>query len=247
MPAALPGALLSSAAVSLVSLVGLVALPFDADTVSFWLAPAVGMAVGALLGDAFLHLLPDVMGLPSAPAWTLAGLAASFVLERALRLHHEPHAAGHGHSHVVKPTGPVLLLGCGIHNLVDGALVGASYLHSLPMGLATTAAVCLHELPHELGDFAVLLDCGYSRARALLYNFLTACLAVAGTLLVFAWTDVLRHSGAALALTAGQFIYVACADLMPEMQAERSRTRAAMQTAGVLLGLALMWALKRLG
>lgn len=240
-------ALAGSAAVSLTSLAGVASLPFDPATVRGWLGPAVGLAAGALIGDAVLHLLPETLADPAGPAWVLVGLAFSFTLEKVLRWHHEPCAAGHEHEHGVKPTGAVLLAGCGLHNAVDGALIGASFLHSVPLGMTTTTAVLLHELPHEVGDFAVLLDCGYSRGRALLYNFLTACLALAGTVLVFACRDVLRHSSAALAVTAGQFLYVALAGLFPELQKERAPGRSLLQVLALGAGVGLMAALKKLG
>ena len=138
----------------------------------------VGLAVGAMFGDTFIHLLPESFERSVSPLATslycLAGLGIFFVLEKFLLWRHD-HADEH--THPIHPVGYLNLIADGIHNFMDGILIGASYLVSIPIGIGTTIAVCFHEIPQEIGDFGVLLHAGFTRTQALWLNFLTASLA----------------------------------------------------------------------
>lgn len=243
-------------AVSLVSLVGAAAgwrwLRSHTAILSL-----VAVAAGALLGDAFLHLLPESAelwdGVPLEMALLiLGGFLVFFFLEVFLRLQHahgEVLEDDHGHGHTgahgeVAPFGWMNLLGDGVHNFLDGLVLAAAFTQDLGLGLATTVAVVLHEIPQELGDFAVLLRSGMSRRRALLWNVATAFTSLAGAVLFLLLPfDVETLEKVALPLTAGGFLYIAAADLIPELHHHAGSRHARQIVAGVVLGILAMAAL----
>ena len=161
--------LASVIAVSLASLIGLVSLSSNGARVQRAVFVLVGLAVGAMFGDAFIHLLPQAFRSPTdqlaTSLYILLGLLIFFLLEKFLLWRHEhvPHAAD-----CIHPVGYMNLVADGLHNLIDGLLIGSSYLVSLPVGLATTIAVLLHEIPQEIGDFGVLLHAGLPRGQPIL-------------------------------------------------------------------------------
>ena len=215
----------------------------------------ISMAMGALVGDVALHLLPEVFRRPSESLANslglLGGLGCSFVLEKFLRWKHEhgidvdlveTHDHDHAHHHhPIKPVARILLISDGLHNMLDGLLIGASYLASAPIGFATTLAVLLHEIPHEIGDLGVLLDSGYSRKEALLFNFTWGGFALAGVCLAFIVGEhLVAFTPLALSVTAGFFLYIAGSNLTPEMQKEHSLKKSLAQLAGIAVGVGVM-------
>ncbi|MHB1260425.1 MAG: ZIP family metal transporter [Thermoplasmatota archaeon] len=241
------------AVVSLISLVGAAAGWRLLRSHSAILA-LVAVAAGALLGDAFLHLLPEAAelwgGLPLELAvLVLGGFLVFFLLEvflRAQHAHGEALESEHGHTHSdahgkVAPFGWMNLMGDAVHNFLDGAVLAAAFTVDLKLGLATTVAVVLHEIPQELGDFAVLLRSGMSRRRALLWNLGTALTSVAGAALFFALPFPLETLERwAIPLTAGGFLYIAAADLVPELHHHAGDRHAKAIVVGVLGGIAAM-------
>ncbi|MBI4371528.1 MAG: ZIP family metal transporter [Elusimicrobia bacterium] len=238
----------SAFAVSLFSLAGLAALPLGVRGLNRANFVLVSLATGALFGDVAIHLLPEIFarsGGAASSLWILAGIFSSFVFEKLLRWKHRHGVPEH---ETIKPVGRIVLVSDSLHNFMDGALIAASYLSGPTIGLATTFAVILHELPHELGDFAILVDSGYSRGRALFYNFLSACAALVGVLAVFALgrrAELL--TAAALPVTAGFFLYIAGANLTPELQKESEPVKSLVQSAAMALGMGLMLALVAAG
>ena len=180
----------------------------------------VGFAAGALLGDALLHVLPELSedGLALSTSFLiLAGVAIFFVLEKVLHWHHA-HVAT---EHVVHPVAMSNLVGDALHNFVDGAIVAAAFVQDFRLGLATAIAVALHELPQEIGDFAILLHAGVKPRRALMLNLLTALAAIAGAVMALLLSDSLAGAQETLlAITVGGFIYIAASDLIPELHHE---------------------------
>ena len=234
--------LASVIAISLVSFIGVIALVVRRERLQPTVFLLVSLAVGAMLGDTFLHLLPASFERTGDTLTTslscLSGIMIFFVLEKFLLWRHD-HAAEHNHP--IHPVGYINLVADGLHNFFDGILVGASYLVSVPVGLATTLAVFLHEIPQEIGDFGVLLHAGFTRSRALWMNFLTATLAIAGAVLsILVGIRVKEFSTVVLPLTAGGFIYIAGSDLVPELHKERQPPQAALQLLGIGLGIGLM-------
>ncbi len=196
-----------------------------------WAPRLVSYAVGVLLGAAFLDLLPEAVnaiGPEDVLATCLAGILAFFVLEKLALWRHahvdsqhaglgqaEPHAHAH---HRVQPAGPMIVIGDALHNFVDGVLIAAAFLSDPAIGWAVTIGVVAHEIPQEVGDFMVLLGAGYTRRRALLLNALSGAAAVLGGVGGYFF---LAHAEAvvpyALAFSAASFIYIAVADLIPEL------------------------------
>ncbi|MBI3040186.1 MAG: ZIP family metal transporter, partial [Chloroflexi bacterium] len=229
--------------VSLIALAGILFLSVDRARLDRMLLLLISFAVGALAGDAFIHLIPETfkelgLGL-RAPLLIIGGLMLFFVLEQSIRWRHcyLPIADHHVH-----PVGTLNLTGEAMHNFIDGVLIAASYTVSIPIGIATTVAVILHEIPQEIGDFAVLVYAGFPVRRALLYNFLVALTAIAGVIIVLLLGSLIEGlSIIVLPITAGGFIYMALSDLIPEIQQHCEKLLAlAEHSAAVLLGIGLM-------
>ncbi|MDQ3951777.1 MAG: ZIP family metal transporter [Actinomycetota bacterium] len=235
-------ALGSVAIVTAMSLVGAVGLQLRAEILQRALVFLVPFAAGALLGDAFFHIIPELSeggGLEfSASLALVAGLIIFFALEKVLHWHH----AHYPHEDVIHPVAMSNLVGDALHNLLDGSLIGASYLVSPTVGLATTIAVVLHEIPQELGDFGILVHSGVEPKRALRLNLLTGSTAVAGALIALLSGDALS-SELLLPVAAGAFIYIASTDLLPELHKEPEPRKSLLQICALLLGLGVMAAL----
>ena len=168
-------AFISVLVVSLVSLIGVFSLSLREEIIKKYISLFISLAVGALLGDAFIHLIPEVFKNSSNPSLVslliISGILVFFIIEKFLHWHHHEDDTEINHIH---PVGRLLLFTDGFHNLIDGIIIGVSFLVSVPIGIATTIAVVLHEIPQEIGDFAVLIHSGYNKKRALWLNFLSA-------------------------------------------------------------------------
>ncbi len=238
-------ALLSVIVVSLISLIGAVLLPLSEKRLQNFLIYFVSFSAGALLGDVFIHLLPEVVEVEgftqSVSVNILLGILATFIIEKIIHWKHHQSHSGHIHK---KPVTTMTLLGDGVHNFIDGLIIGASYFISIPAGIATTFAVILHEIPQEIGNFGVLIHGGYSRSKALLFNFLSALTAVAGTVTVLIIGG--NNNNSIMALTsfaAGNFIYIAASDLIPELHKEVGLKKTVLQFVTMLIGIGAMFAL----
>jgi len=239
----------SVVAISAVSFIGVFTLVVSRQRLQKTVFFLVSLAVGAMLGDALIHLLPEAFERTRSQLATslycLTGIIIFFVLEKFLLWHHD-HATEH--SHPIHPVGYINLVADGFHNFIDGVLIGASYLVSVPIGLATTLAICLHEIPQEFGDFGVLVHAGFTPRRALWMNFLTATLAIVGAVLALLLGGRLEHlPEVVLPLAAGGFLYIAGSDLVPELHKERQPKPAAVQLAAIGIGIGLMLLLKLFG
>ena len=236
-------ALASVFIVSAVSLVGIVSMAAQLKRFEQLLLLLVSFSAGALLGDAFLHLLPEAAesGLSTEiAAAVLAGIIVSFAVEKIVcwRHCHIPTSESHPH-----PFAYMNLFGDGVHNFIDGLIIGSSYLAGIPVGIATTVAVILHEIPQEIGDFSVLIHGGFTFRKAVLMNFATALTAVAGTVgalllgITYAWATAFL-----IPFAAGSFIYIASSDLIPELHKQTGAKKALGQLTFILLGIAVMYA-----
>lgn len=241
--------LISVLLVSLLSFVGFALLLLKPDRLKKLIMFLVSLSAGTMLGDAAIHLLPEAVAKNNEGLtiwlWFLAGMLIFFVLEKIVHWHHchNPEECEHE-----KTLGVMNLVGDGMHNFIDGVVIAGSFLISLPLGLATTIAVIAHEIPQEIGDLGVLLHAGYSRGKALTLNFLSALLAFLGAgLTLIVGTQVEHFSDYILPFTAGSFIYIATADLIPELKKHPALTKTFEQFLGILLGILLMLLLKKLG
>lgn len=207
----------------------------------------VSFAAGVMLAAALLDLLPDAIEEASAHSmlmFTLWGIVGSFLFERFILWHHH-----HEDKHHIKPSAFLVLVGDAVHNLVDGAVIAAAFLVSPALGISTTIAIAAHELPQELADFSVLVYAGFSRQKALLFNFLSATMAILGTLLAYYLLDQYDQLlPPTLGFTAGMFIYIACADLIPELHREHHERNEIpiRQVLPFLLGIIIMIAIMSL-
>ncbi|MGD2201165.1 MAG: ZIP family metal transporter [Candidatus Bathyarchaeota archaeon] len=235
--------LLSVALVSAISLIGVIILVVWRELSKDSLLYLVSFSVGGLLGGAFFHLIPEATGSSGfsleVSIWILFGILGSFFVEGILKWRHchIPTTKEHEHTFAY-----INLFGDAVHNFIDGISIGAAYLIAVPTGIATTLAICLHEIPQEMGDFGVLIYAGFNKQRALLYNFLTALtafLGVASARLLESYIG--RVELFLLPFAAGNFIYIAGADLIPELHSEERLGRTVGQLVSMILGLVLLY------
>ncbi|MDO8468353.1 MAG: ZIP family metal transporter [Candidatus Peribacter sp.] len=241
--------ILSVFVVSAVSLIGMTTFVLREHLIRRLLLTFIAFSTGALLGDVFIHILPEMAmqssGLATQFLLVLAGMLLSFIIEKGIHWRHchcsaLPERSGHIH-----PVGIMNLIGDGLHNFIDGALIAGSYLISPQIGLATTIAVLLHEIPQEIGDFAILLFSGFSTRRALLLNLLTACIAFLGAAIILMTAkSVPLLEWVLLPVAAGNFLYLAGSDLIPELHKESRPSHAVLQLITILAGVGVMQLLK---
>src|SRR3989344_1722071 len=231
---------------SLISLIGIAALSIKSKRLQKFLIYVISFSAGALLGDAFIHLIPEI----SKPAgltiqisvYILAGIILFFILEKILHWQHchEPETKSHIH-----PFAYINLVGDAFHNFLDGIIIAASYLISVPVGLATTIAVVFHEIPQEIGDFSILIHGGFSKSKALALNFLSALAAILGAILTLWLGSTITNLEIILtAIAAGGFIYIASSDLIPELHKHSTKlSLSLLQLIAFILGILVMAAL----
>ena len=225
----------------------------------------ISFAIGALLAVAFWGLIPEAFSeikpeqFQSLSGTILAGVLGFFVLEKLLIWRHchsgnceahgdeDEHEHDHGHSHshgAAKSAGALIILGDGIHNFVDGVLIAAAFLTDAHLGIVTSLAVAAHEIPQEVGDFAILLHSGYSKSKALFYNMLASLTTVLGGVLAYFGLEDLHDSlPYFLALAASSFIYIAVADLIPSLHKKTDMKTSLQQIALIAMGVLLICSL----
>ena len=238
-------AFISVMVVSLVSLVGVFSLSIGEDLLKKYINFFISLAIGALLGDAFIHIIPEAFksGLSSSTIGVLIiiGILFFFVIEKFIHWHHHGEDKEETHIH---PVGKLVLFTDGFHNMIDGIIIGASFLVSPHVGIATTLAVILHEIPQEIGDFAVLIHSGYSKKRALLLNFLSALASVVGLVFIFVFGNIINNGVIwFVPIAAGGFIYIAVADLIPELHKTKNIKHSIIQLCIIMAGVLSMLAL----
>ncbi len=241
--------MIAIAIVSLVSLIGVVALSISTPWLKRISLLLVSLAAGTLIGDTFLHLLPEALEETANPTiiWlaVIGGILLFFVLEKIIHWRHCHIPVSPEHTH---PLGIMNLVGDGLHNFFDGMLIAGSFIVSPSLGVATTLAVIFHEIPQEIGDFGVLIHAGFSRARALWFNFLSALAAFAGAFVVIFWSQVNQYTADFLVpVTAGGFLYIAVSDLIPELKKENGVGASSLQLLMILVGLGIMYLIKIFG
>jgi len=227
--------------IALLSLVGAAALLLPQKYLARGLTYLVSLAVGVLLGDAFIHLLPEAIEGTKSPtlvsSLTLLGIVLFFVLEKVVQWRHDHRLA----DATTKPLAQMNLIGDAVHNFIDGAIIASSFLVAPTAGWATTLAIIAHEIPQEVGDVGTLVYGGYTPRRAAWLNFLCALTALpgAGCTLLF---GALAGDGVIylLPVAAGGFIYIAASDLIPELHREPQLHRQIGQGVSICLGMGAM-------
>jgi zinc and cadmium transporter len=231
--------------VSVISLIGALIIVLKQGQIKKILLFMVSFSAGAMLGDVFIHLLPELteegkFGL-SESLYILAGILIFFILEKILHWRHCHHTATQSHIH---PLAAMNLVGDAIHNFIDGLLIAGSYLLSVPVGIATTIAVILHEIPQEMGDFGVLLHAGMEVKKALLFNFISALTSVLGAFVIIVLgAGGYDISNKIIPITIGGFLYIANSDLIPELHKEVIIKNSVIQLISFLTGVGIMFLL----
>ena len=227
--------------VSLVSVLGILIF-FREKTLNRILFFLVSFAAGTLLGAAFLDLLPEVLEdgfKESVPVFILLGMLSFFILEKFLYWHH--HHAGHEHEEVHGFT-YLNIVGDAIHNFLDGAVIAISFMNNTVLGIVTTIAIIAHEIPQEIADFSILIYGGFSKSKALVYNFITALTAVVGALAAYFYSSAIENSSIFLtSFAVGGFVYIASTDLIPEIHKEKDLKKSFVQFALMVFGILLIY------
>jgi zinc and cadmium transporter len=233
-------AIAASILVSAISLVGVLGLLLHAQLLEKYLLSLVSLAAGGLIGGAFLHLMPEAIrkGDPlRCFSILIAGFVLFFVIEKFLfwRHCHKQHCEVH-------PFTYLNLIGDGIHNFIDGLIIGVSFSVDIRFGAVTTLAIVLHEIPQEIGDFGILVYGGFSKGKALFYNFLSSLTAIAGTLMGYAISsDSGFFTALLLPFAAGGFVYIAACDLIPELQGQRDPKSSFISMGFFVTGIGFMF------
>jgi len=229
---------------SLLALVGALSLFLKKNVFEKLIFALVAFSAGALLSGAFFHMLAESLEkMPSMQAFAILfiGFCLFFIIERILHWHHCHEGLCRVH-----PVSWLILLGDGIHNFIDGAVIAASFMMGVPFGIITTLLIIAHEVPQELGDFAVLVYSGMGRTKALLFNFISQATCVAGALLTYFFFLDSSFVVFLLPFAAGGFIYIAASDLIPELHKEENLKRSILSFLLFLFGSGFMLAMKLL-
>jgi len=237
--------LVSVVIVSFISLVGVLTFSLR-DESSKMLLYLVSFSAGGLFGDAFIHLIPEAVEESGFGAhislYILLGIIVSFVVEKFFQWRHchVPTSEEHPHSFAY-----VNLFGDAVHNFIDGLIIGGSYLANIPLGMATTLAVVFHEIPQEIGDFGVLIYGGFNKSRAIFFNFSTALTAIFGAMVALSMGFLIQDFIPFLIpFAAGNFIYIAGSDLIPELRKEEpGLLKSTLQLIAFVLGVAILFSL----
>lgn len=222
-----------------IAMVGSVTLLLSEEALDRLLVPLVALAAGSLLGGAFFHMLPnaiDELGNTQAVwVWFLAGFTGFFLLEQTLHWHH-CHRAVSQH----RPMGHLILIADGLHNFVGGLAVSSAFFIDHRVGLVTWAAAAAHEVPQELGDFGILVNSGWDRRKALLYNVASGSTFLVGGLVAYGLSDTVDVTFL-VPFAAGNFAYIGATDLLPELTTDPALTNKASGFALFLTGLTILW------
>lgn len=234
---------LSVLIVSLISLIGIITLGIKTSKLKNILIYLISFSAGALLADVFFHLLPHLIEEQGSlnlkiSSFILIGIIISLILEKIIHWRHCHMPVDKKHIH---PVSLMSLAGDAMHNLIDGIIIGISYFLSIPIGIATTIAVILHEIPQEIADYGVLIYGGFTRKKALLMNLLTATTSFIGlafALIVGSKAEFLIDI--LIPIAAGNFIYIACSDLIPELHKETNTKKSLAQILSFILGATII-------
>ena len=201
----------------------------------------VAFAAGALMGTAFLHLLPEAVEMvegKGAFLYILIGFTIFFFLENILHWHHSHRDRGAAHAQL----GTLSLLGDAAHNFLDGLIIAVAFFIDIRLGIITATATALHEIPQEVAEYGVLIYAGFSRARALVFNFLSATTVIAGGIVGYLLQDVIGQWVTIIVFFAvGTFLYLAASDFVPEIKKEQGLKKSLTLLSVFAAGIMLMW------
>lgn len=229
--------------VSLISFIGIITISIKLDLLKKIVMYLVSLSAGALLGGAFFHLIPEAAEAQgfnlNLAVLLMVGILTFFVLEKIIHWRHCHIPTSEEHPH---PFAFMNLIGDGLHNFIDGMLIAGSFIVNVQLGITTTIAVMLHEIPQEIGDFGVLIHGGFSRSKALLVNFISALTAVLGAIVILILNvEVETVASILVPFAAGGFIYIAASDLIPELKKDINPLNSLIQLLFLILGLGIMY------
>lgn len=236
--------LVATFVISVIAFVGVLTFFLKQGLLNKALLVLVAFSAGSLVGGAFLHLIPEAVegggAILKIFLYLLLGFCLFFILEQFLRWRHE-----HGTVHKTQPFSYLILVSDGVHNFIDGLVIAASFIVSYQIGIVTTLAVALHEIPQELGDFGVLVYGGFGRIRALTFNYLSAITAILGGVTGYFASSLMQASILyLLPFAAGNFIYIAAADLIPEIKHRTDLRWSIIHFCVFLAGMGIMLTIK---
>ena len=245
--------LISTFLISLIAFVGALILFLKEELLNKILLILVALSAGALIGGAFLHLIPEAIeeavskdySLLTIFLYLILGFCTLFILEQFISWHHH-HATQHPEiNSQIKPFSYLILISDAIHNFIDGLIIAGSFIISLPMGLITSLAVALHEIPQEIGDYGVLVYGGFKKIKALFLNFFSASTVIFGGIVGFFLSKTIGEQILfLLPFAAGTFIYIAASDLIPHIKEEKNLKKSALYFFVFLTGIILMLLIK---
>ncbi len=234
--------LLTTLALSAISLVGAFTLLLKENILKKIIHPLVAFSAGSLFGGAMLHLLPESIEksgqVKTIFIFAIIGFTIFFLLEQFIHWHH-CHRPPSEHKH---PVTYMILLSDGVHNFIDGLAIGSAFIINTHLGFVTMIAIAMHEIPQELGDFGILLNGGWQKTKALLFNFLSGLTMVLGGLLTWFFAKEIDVTYL-LPFAAGNFIYIAASDLIPEVKHRDNIKQNIIHFITFVLGLILMWSM----
>lgn len=237
-------AVIASILVSIISLVGIFSFLIKENIMEKILFVLISFAAGSLIGASFLHILPEVVEKSNNVEifyFVVLGFIIFFILEKYFYWRH-CHKGGKCELH---PVSYLNLVGDAIHNFVDGVIIGASFFVDIKLGVVSTIAVVFHEIPQELGDFGILLYSGFSKTKAVFYNFLISLTAILGSILGYFLSSYIENVFIyLLPIIAGGFIYISACDLIPEIHRERVITKSILSLILFVLGIVFMIIIK---
>lgn len=237
--------IIAVAIVSLISFVGIIF--FRGKFMKKYIYLLVSFAAGSLIGAALFDLIPEALKggfKDSTGIFIFIGILTFFVLEKFLHWHHHHMEEKETETH---PFTYLSLIGSGLHNFTDGVIIAISFVNSTALGIIATVAIVAHEIPHELGDYAILIYGGFSQMKAAIYNFISALAAVLGAILAYLFSSQIQNSGIYMsAFAAGGFVYIAGTDLIPEIHKEKKFKKSVLQFLFLVGGVVLIYAIGKI-
>ena len=235
--------ILTTFAIALIAFIGVFALAMKEQLLNKILIILVSLSAGALMGGAFLHLLPESIeksGNTDILFFVLVGFVLFFIIEKVLHWRHCHKGKCDVHTfHYMN------LIGDSVHNFIDGLIISASFITSIPLGFTTTIAIAAHEIPQEIGDFGVLIYGGFEKKKAIVLNFIVALTVVAGGVVgYFISKSIEQVAIYLLPFAAGGFIYIAATDLVPEIKKELNIKKSMATILVFICGILIMWLVK---
>jgi zinc and cadmium transporter len=228
----------------LIAFIGIFSLLLTKKSLNKLVLYLVAFSAGALLSGAFFHLITESLESFNSIqvfSYTITGFIIFFIMEKFLHWHH-----CHKQKCKIHSFNYLILYGDGLHNFIDGLIIAASFIVSIPFGIITSILIISHEIPQELGDFGVLIYGGFSKLKALFYNFLSQLTCVIGGIIGFLFSGVQEFRIFLLPFAAGGFIYIAASDLIPEIRKEPSIIKSILYVLVFLIGIFILVLIKLL-